>query len=90
MRRQLCPRPFFVFMENRTSNTASSVASGVNSESRNIQKDPASPAENAYKELSKWDAREVSNENDFFTLFEVTPVWSDKAGRCGCASATLP
>ncbi len=90
VRRQLCPRPFFVFMENRTSNTASSVASGVNSESRNIQKDPASPAENAYKELSKWDAREVSNENDFFTLFEVTPVWSDKAGRCRCASSTLP
>ncbi len=89
LRRKLCPRKFFVFMENRKSNTESSVASGVNSQSRKIQKDNASPAQDAYRDVEKWQAQEVSNENDFFTLFEVNPVYGKKAGACSCANATV-
>jgi len=88
--RAMCPRRFYVFMENRKSNTASSVASGVNGEIRTIKKDGASPASQAYADMERFDAVQVSNENDFFTLFEVNPVYSAKAGHCSCAQATMP
>ena len=90
VRRLLCPRRFYVFMENRKSNTTSSIASGVNTEVRKIKKDPASPAGGAFQDLDKFVAAKVSNENDFFTLFEVDPVYDNDAGKCSCAYAALP
>ena len=90
VRKLMCPRKFFVFMENRKSNTASSVASGANGETRKIRKDPTSSASGAYADFDKWEARKVNHENDFFTLFEVTPVYKKTAVRCSCANATLP
>jgi hypothetical protein len=90
VRRLMCPRKFYVFMENRKSNSASSVASGVSGETRKIKRDPASNASSAYRDLDKWEARRVSNENDFFTLFEVTPVYNKGAASCSCEAAQMP
>ena len=88
--RVLCPRKFFVFMENRSSNTTSSITSSVDSQTRKIARDPASPAGDAYAHLEKWEARKVHYENDFFTLFEVSPSYRKGAPRCSCANATIP
>jgi len=83
-----CPNKFFVFMENRKSNSPSSIASGVNTELRNINKDNAGST--VFGDVEKFEARQVDYENDFFTLFEVTPVFKKNASPCGCASAVLP
>jgi hypothetical protein len=88
--RQLCPRRFFVFMENREANSASSVASGVNAEMAKIKKDGGSPGHAAYVDVEKWEAVKVNRENDYFTLFQVDPVFKKGADTCGCAGATLP
>ena len=90
IRRQLCPRKFFVFMENRKSNTVSSIATSVNNEMRKINKDTTSPAQQAYSEVDKWVSKRVSNENDFFTLFEVKPRYKKDASDCGCGNAMMP
>jgi 4-amino-4-deoxy-L-arabinose transferase-like glycosyltransferase len=90
VQRKLCPRKFYVFMENRKSNTASSIASGVDGASKKIARDNAAPAQAGYQEVSKWEAREVNNENDFFTLFEVTPKYKPNPANCGCEQAQLP
>ncbi len=86
--RARCPNKFYVFMENRKSNTSSSISSGVNAEIRNIQKD--NPNSAVWKDVQKVDSRQVDFENDFFTLFEVWPVYKTNAGACSCANATLP
>jgi len=90
VQRLMCPRKFYVFMENRKSNTASSIASSVNSETRNIKKDSTSPATTAFSDVDKWISARVSNENDFFTLFEVNPTYKKTASDCSCAVAILP
>jgi 4-amino-4-deoxy-L-arabinose transferase-like glycosyltransferase len=90
VRKILCPRKFFVFMENRKSNTASSVASGVNAEVKKIQRDATSAAAGAYADVETFVAQQVSNENDFFTLFEATPQYKKGAAQCSCARAELP
>lgn len=86
--RILCPNKFYVFMENRKSNSASSIASGVNAELRAIQKD--SPDSPVFRDVQKFESVQTDYENDFFTLFEVTPVYKPKANECGCAGAVLP
>jgi len=85
-----CPRKFFVFMENRSSNSSSSVSSGVNGESKKIGRDRKSPAYDAYSGVKTWNARRVDFENDFFTLFEVTPEYKNPDESCGCAGAQFP
>ena len=88
--RILCPRKFYVFMENRKSNTTSSITSGVDGEMRKIRKDPASPSADAFRHLDKWEAERVHHENDFFTLFEARPVYKKSAPHCSCANAHIP
>jgi len=90
MTRQVCPRKFFVFMENRDANSASSVASSVNSEMNKIKKNSGSPGYAAYSEVDKWEARKVNRENDYFTLFQVDPVYKKGAAHCSCANAEMP
>jgi len=90
IRRLLCPRRFYVFMENRKSNTVSSVATSVNGEIRKIAKDPSSAVGTAFRDVDKFRASRVSNENDFFTLFEVEPGYKKSASDCSCATARIP
>lgn len=89
-RQIVCPRKFYLFLENRKSNSGSSTASSVNSESKKLQRDRNSAAYSAYRDWDKWEARQVDEENDFFTLFEVVPRFKESTDGCSCADAIFP
>jgi 4-amino-4-deoxy-L-arabinose transferase-like glycosyltransferase len=86
----VCPRKHYLFLENRQSNTGASVAGGITSESKRIARDRANPAYSAYQDLDKWVGEKVDHENDFFTLFEIVPVFKKSTDGCGCADAMFP
>ena len=81
-----------MFMEaGRTKKrTPSSVEGDVNKEGRKIKSNTRSPAHSAYADWKKWTARKVHQENDYFTLFEVAPVFEKTEDTCTCACARMP
>jgi 4-amino-4-deoxy-L-arabinose transferase-like glycosyltransferase len=95
--RILCPAPFYVFLENRSSNTASSVASQVKTVAEKIKRDGKAAVKAGYGDLEKYEAEKLHRENDYFTVFKVTPIFSrgdgdagGEARRCGCGRAEAP
>ena len=90
----LCPAPFYVFMENRSSNSASSVSSQVTNVANKIKRDGKAAVKAGYGDVEKFEAYKLHHENDYFTIFKVTPIFSrwegdadGKARRCGCDRA---
>ena len=96
---RLCPSPFYVFMENRNANSSSSIASQVNDEVKKIRKDGKPAVREALETLDRFEAVKIHFENDFFTLFKLTPTFKGNgkkadnkdqqaaAPECGCAAA---
>ncbi|MBM4372629.1 MAG: hypothetical protein FJ098_13290, partial [Deltaproteobacteria bacterium] len=90
----LCPAPFYVFLENRSSNSSSSVASQVSTTANQVKRDGKGAVRAGFGDVASWEAEKLHYENDFFTLFRVTPVFTPwdgegdgKGRRCGCARA---